>query len=303
MAGRAMFEIPVTTRRRSDNEIVGLRIGRGGAPAAVSLTGMVFGFLDDADVLPENTSSSSDGCDDVDEEEEEDSSNVEENKVFWEEQEQLLQATLCRSSSIESKIRQATKEALRETNSPCSCRRPVVSGCRNCLQREICNRLLNLGYNSAICRSKWQSSSSLPSGQHSYLEVVEKSSSNKKEVRVVIELNFRAEFEMARASDEYNRLISRLPEVFVGKAERLRTLIKILCAAAKTCMKEKKMHLGPWRKHKYMQAKWLGSCERSAPAPLPVRDSHRPIKPRASMLTFDLLETLPGLHCTAVEVV
>lgn len=89
-----MFEIPVTTRRRSDNEIVGLRIGRGGAPAAVSLTGMVFGFLDDADVLPENTSSSSDGCDDVDEEEEEDSSNVEENKVFWEEQEQLLQVNI-----------------------------------------------------------------------------------------------------------------------------------------------------------------------------------------------------------------
>lgn len=133
--------------------------------------------------------------------------------------------------------------------------------------------------------------------------MVEKSNS-KKEARVVIELNFRAEFEMARASDEYNRLISRLPEVFVGKAERLRTLIKILCSAAKTCMKEKKMHLGPWRRHKYMQAKWLGSCERSAPAPpLPVRDTVRTIKPRASMLTFDLLETLPGLHCTAVEVV
>lgn len=134
--------------------------------------------------------------------------------------------------------------------------------------------------------------------------MVEKSNGKKLgEVRVVIELNFRAEFEMARASDEYNRLISRLPEVFVGKAEKLRVLIKILCSAAKTCMKEKKMHLGPWRKHKYMQAKWLGTCERSAPASLPVGFSDRPIRPRASMLTFDLLETMPALHCTAVEVV
>lgn len=136
------------------------------------------------------------------------------------------------------------------------------------------------------------------------MEVVEKSNGKRLgEARVVIELNFRAEFEMARASDEYNRLISRLPEVFVGKAERLRALIKILCSAAKTCMKEKKMHLGPWRKQKYMQAKWLGTCERSAPALLPVGFSDRPIKPRASMLTFDLLEPMPALHCTAVEVV
>lgn len=133
--------------------------------------------------------------------------------------------------------------------------------------------------------------------------MVEKSNGKRSgDVRVVIELNFRAEFEMARASDKYNRLISRLPEVFVGKAERLRALIKILCSAAKTCMKEQKMHLGPWRKHKYMQAKWLGTCERSAPAPFPVGFSDRPIKPRASMLTFDLLETMPALRCTAVEV-
>lgn len=137
------------------------------------------------------------------------------------------------------------------------------------------------------------------------MEVVDRSRSKRGEVRVVIELNFRAEFEMARASEDYNRLISRLPEVFVGKAERLGALIKILCSAAKKCMKEKNMHLGPWRKYKYMQAKWLGTCERSTPAPLPVGYSDRPTKPKASMLTFDLLEAMPmpGLCPTAVEVV
>lgn len=141
------------------------------------------------------------------------------------------------------------------------------------------------------------------SGEHTYLEVVDESSSKKGAVRVIIELNFRAEFEMARACEGYNRLVSRLPEVFVGKAERLRPLIKALCAAAKRCTKEKGIHMGPWRKHKYMQAKWLGTCDRSTLSPLLAGLSVRQAKPRASMLTFDMLEKLPKLQCTAVEVV
>lgn len=143
-------------------------------------------------------------------------------------------------------------------------------------------------------------------GEHTCLDVIDKSDTKKGEIRVVIELNFRAEFEMARASEEYNKLINKLPEVFVGKAERLRTLIKILCSAAKKCMKENKMHMGPWRKQKYMQAKWFGNCERTISTPLFTEgfSDYRQQKPKASMLTFDLLENLPSLqHFTTVEVV
>lgn len=137
--------------------------------------------------------------------------------------------------------------------------------------------------------------------------MVTTSSSKKRSLRVVVELDFRAEFEMARASPEYNRLIEPLPHVFVGKAERLGSLIKILCDAAKKCMKENKMHMGPWRKHKYVQAKWLGTCERIAPAvPFSVGLSdpdNRQRKLTASMLTFHLLDNLPPMHRPAVEVV
>ncbi|KAM3697437.1 hypothetical protein ACB098_06G112500 [Castanea mollissima] len=268
-----------------------------------SFADMVFGFMEEGQNLSGNTSNS----DNYDEEDDENSYNVEENKAFWKEQEQTLQGTLYRTSSIETKIRQATKEALREfsaADNQCLCSRPVAKGCRNCLRREVCNRLINVGYNCALCKSKWKSSPDIPSGEHTYLEVLDNSIPKKGVVRVVIELNFRAEFEMARASEEYNQLISRLPEVFIGKSERLGALIKILCSAAKKCMKEKKMHLGPWRKHKYMQAKWLGTCERIKPTTMPLAFSYRQPKPKASMLTFDLLESLPGLHCsTAVEVV
>ncbi|KAJ1381884.1 hypothetical protein SESBI_44733 [Sesbania bispinosa] len=272
-----------------------------------------FEFLDDGEMLLAQ-SASSDECHpnemdlDEDEEEEKDQSgNLEGNTSFWENQ---LQANVCRTSSLESKIRHATKEALQEIQSSetvCGCgRQMAATNCRNCLMREVSRRLQKAGFNSAICKTKWRSSPDIPSGEHKFLDVIE--STKKGEVRVMVELNFRAEFEMARGSEEYNRLVRKLPEVFVGKVERLSNLIKILCMAAKRCMKEKKMHMGPWRKHRYMQAKWLGPCERNtSTTPLSMGCSEKIPKqrPKASMLTveFDLLDKLPNMHCTAVEVV
>ena len=133
-------------------------------------------------------------------------------------------------------------------------------------------------------------------GEHAYIDVVEDGKETKGPVRVVIEICFRAEFEMARGSDEYKRLVDRLPEVFVGKPERLKMVVKSVCAAAKKCMEDNKMHMPPWRKSKYMQAKWLSPCERELPA------AARHSVPRASVLTYDLLNKFPGFHCTAVQV-
>ncbi|XP_027343324.1 uncharacterized protein LOC113855893 [Abrus precatorius] len=267
----------------------------------LSFSDTVFGFWEDFHALPENSSSNSHDDGDNLVEEDESLCSLEKNKAFWDEQYQLLQVTLRRTSSIETRVREATKEALSELNisdTQCICHPTVVvKSCRNCMRREICDRLLNLGYNCAICISKWRSSSEIQlSGEHTYLEVMDNSNS-KREVKVVIELNFRGEFEMVRANEEYNKLISRLPEVFVGKAEGLRVIIKIMCSAAKKCMKEKKMHIGPWRKHKYMQAKWLGITDSSKTAPLPAIYSPRSQKPKASMLTYDLVENIPSLHC------
>ncbi|KAI4296755.1 hypothetical protein L6164_036683 [Bauhinia variegata] len=272
-----------------------------------------FDFLDEGEVHLAKSSSSDECSQDVmtfeeDEEERDDNGNAEENRSFWDNQHQLLQSTLCRSSSVESRIRNLTKEALKEiqtSETACGCGKQIIAACcRKCLMREVSTRLQNAGYNSAVCKTKWRSSPDLPSGEHNFVDVIDSSSSKKGNVRVIIELNFRGEFEMARANEDYNRLVRRLPEVFVGKAERLTNLIKILCMAGKKCMKEKRMHMGPWRKHRYMQAKWLGPCERNTSTTcLSMGYSEkmpRP-KPRASMLTVDLLEKLPNLH--VVEVV
>lgn len=291
-----MEKAPVT--RQNSDEIDKFLDG------AASFADMMFGFIDESNDSEENLRDFV--VDDEDANNDEDPSEIEQWKIFWEAQEKLLQATLYRTTSLESRIRQATKEALREIDAvgvQCTCRRPVDGGCRNCLQRELSIRLQSVDFDCYICKSKWRSSPEIPSGEHTYLEVVDKSKAKKREVRVVIELNFRAEFEMATASKDYNKLIAVLPELLVGKAERFKALTKILCLAAKKCMKEKKMHLAPWRKYKYMQAKWLGTYERRTPAPLAVGYSDRQPKPKASMLTSDLRENLPALHYTAVEVV
>ncbi|KAK9150135.1 hypothetical protein Syun_008444 [Stephania yunnanensis] len=283
---------------------------------------MVFEFFEDGGGDGSlGSCSSGSGCsfDHQDDDDEERIEDVEESRAFWEEKHQILQATLCRTTTLESAIRRATKEALRGSQlggeAVCVCKRPVANGggcggggCRVCLLREISNRLQNAGFDSAICKSKWRKSPDIPSGEHTYVDVVEKPGNKKGEIRVIVELNLKGEFEMARASEEYNKLVNELPQVFVGKSERLLTVIKTMCCAAKKCMKEKKMHMGPWRKHKYMQAKWFGNYERTVPRPISptgLAAQHRAAnKPRASMLTIDLLDTLPAMqHFTAVEVV
>ncbi|KAL4368528.1 hypothetical protein GQ457_05G034360 [Hibiscus cannabinus] len=265
-----------------------------------------FEFLEDCDEEIPGIRNDSDNDDDDDEKQKGNKGESDGNRErFWETQHQVLEATLCRSSSLESRIRNAVNEYLRQIETEttvCGCGKSFTAeNCRNCLMTEVFTRLQNAGFDAAVCRSKWRSSSDIPSGEHSFVDVME--NSRKCDVRVIIELNFRAEFEMARASDDYSRLVRQLPEVFVGKAERLNNVIKILCLAAKKCMKEKGMHMGPWRKQRYMQAKWLKSCQRNTSTkPLPVGDSSRLRKPRASMLTVDLLGKLSDVYCTAVEV-
>ncbi|KAJ8761493.1 hypothetical protein K2173_001627 [Erythroxylum novogranatense] len=275
---------------------------------AANLSAMVFGFLENGEGCSPATLGSKDcELDQVLEAEQEKNACLEKDKSFWENQHQLLQATLCRTTSLESSIRNITKETIKELQTAgtlCGCGRLMTAGCRNCLMREVSSRLSRAGYNSSICKTKWRSSPEIQSGEHAFIDVIDNTNSKKGEVRVIIELHFQAEFEMAKASEDYRRLLHRLPEVFIGKVERLNSVIKILCTAAKICMKEKKMHLGPWRKQKYMQAKWLSSFERTAPmTPLSMGKSGRSPKPRASMLTVDLRDMLPDTNCSPVAVV
>ncbi|KAK7362841.1 hypothetical protein VNO77_04965 [Canavalia gladiata] len=280
------------------------------------LSDVEFQFLDDGEISSLAQSACSDEFQSNEIELDEDdgdgdgdnSGNVEKNRSFWDNQLQIMQTNLFRTNSVESRIRKSAKEAIEDIKSSeivCSCNAQMAaSSCRSCLMREVSRRLQNDGYNSAICKTKWRNSPTIPSGEHTFLDVID-STNKKQDIRVIIEPNFRAEFEMAKGSEEYNKLVRKLPEVYVGKVERLSNIIKVLCMAAKRCMKENKMHMGPWRKHKYMQAKWLGPCKRNTSTDSLLMGYSEVMpkpKPKSSLLTVDLRDKIPNMHRTAVEV-
>ncbi|KAL3578107.1 hypothetical protein D5086_019611 [Populus alba] len=118
----------------------------------------------------------------------------------------------------------------------------------------VTDGLASLGYNSSICKSKWDKSPSFPAGEYEYVDVIVEGE------RLLIDIDFRSEFEIARSTGAYKAILQSLPYIFVGKSERLGQIVSIVSEAAKQSLKKKGMHFPPWRKAEYMRAKWLSPC-------------------------------------------
>ena len=80
--------------------------------------------------------------------------------------------------------------------------------------------------------------------------------------RYIVEVNVAAEFEIARPSAEYQDLLSSLPPVLVARPEALKELAAAMCGAAAESIRGAGMHVPPWRRAVYVQAKWCGQFER-----------------------------------------
>ncbi|KAK0572631.1 hypothetical protein LWI29_034523 [Acer saccharum] len=75
--------------------------------------------------------------------------------------------------------------------------------------------------------------------------------------RLIVDMEFRSQFEVARPTRGYKELINTLPVIFVGTEEKLNKIICLLCPASNQSLKEKGLHIPPWRSDTYMQSKWL----------------------------------------------
>ncbi|XP_078429143.1 uncharacterized protein LOC144701256 isoform X2 [Wolffia australiana] len=230
-----------------------------GLKRVVSFSELIFGFYE---VEDEPWASSEE------DDEDDHGGRIAENKAFWESQHHLLQTAMAKCSALELCLRRETAAAVENLQTEyrlCHCHNPKpTTECRSCFLNLVAERLRLVGHDCAVCESKWRASGDVPKGEHAYIDVVAAAKGGRGDrERIVIELRFRQEFEVARASGGYRRLLSQLPEVFVGNSERLRRVIKLVCAAAKLSMKENNLHMPPWRKTKYMQAKWLSPFERS----------------------------------------
>ncbi|KAK9068205.1 hypothetical protein SSX86_012316 [Deinandra increscens subsp. villosa] len=132
------------------------------------------------------------------------------------------------------------------------------------LRKLVAEELVLIGYDASICTSRWEKSPSYPAGEYEYLDVIIEGGD-----RVLIDIDFRSEFEIARPTGNYKAILQSLPYIFVGDADRLQQILSIVSEAAKLSLKKKGMHIPPWRKLEYMRSKWLSTHTRSPPSPSP----------------------------------
>ncbi|CAI8584923.1 unnamed protein product [Vicia faba] len=132
---------------------------------------------------------------------------------------------------------------------------------KNDLRKIVAENLSSLGYDSSICHSKWDKTLSHPAGEYEYIDVIVEGE------RLIIDIDFRSEFEIARSTGTFKLILQFLPYIFVGKPDRLRQIVAAVSEAAKQSLKKKGMPVPPWRKAEYMLAKWLSaSCTRANPS-------------------------------------
>lgn len=81
-------------------------------------------------------------------------------------------------------------------------------------------------------------------------------------MRLIVDIDFKSQFELARPTPTYKELTNILPHIFVGTEDKLNKIISILCSAAKQSLRERGLHIPPWRTITYMQSKWLSDCHK-----------------------------------------
>ncbi|XP_078436797.1 uncharacterized protein LOC144707528 isoform X2 [Wolffia australiana] len=130
-------------------------------------------------------------------------------------------------------------------------------------RKSVVDALRSLGHDAAVCLSRWDKSPAAPAGEYEFVEVVLGGE------RAIVDLEFRAEFEIARSTKAYRAALQALPAVFVGGAGRLAELVDVMSEAARQSLKKKGLHVPPWRRPDYLRSKWLSPALRTYPSPPP----------------------------------
>uniref|UniRef100_A0A5B7AMD7 Plant-specific domain TIGR01615 family protein n=1 Tax=Davidia involucrata TaxID=16924 RepID=A0A5B7AMD7_DAVIN len=125
----------------------------------------------------------------------------------------------------------------------------------SCIRFSLVKLLRLSGYEAAVCASRWQGSGKVPGGDHEYIDVVNYNDTGSCE-RLIIDIDFRSHFEIARAVKSYDRILNSLPVVYVGLLTKLKQFLQVMVEAARSSLKQNSMPLPPWRSLAYLQAKW-----------------------------------------------
>ncbi|CAI7923728.1 unnamed protein product [Closterium sp. NIES-54] len=127
----------------------------------------------------------------------------------------------------------------------------------------VVQQLRSRGYDAAVCYSQWDYSNGVPDGSHEYCDVIlHPSSPHRLPERLIVDLDFRAQFQVARPTPQYSYILQLTPVSFVGCPDRLHRLVEILSEAMRLSLHAQGMHVPPWRRHPYLSAKWTAIYSR-----------------------------------------
>ncbi|KAJ4732539.1 DUF506 family protein [Rhynchospora pubera] len=135
--------------------------------------------------------------------------------------------------------------------------RVAGSGPDSRFKKRVVTLLQQRGFDAGLCKSSWEQSEGLPTGYHKYIDVITSDKS-----RYIIETNLASYFEIARPSDDYMRLMKRLPTLFIGRPDHLKSVVRVMSNAAIESIKTAGMHVPPWRRKEFVLAKWFSSHKR-----------------------------------------
>uniref|UniRef100_A0A0E0K4J8 DUF506 family protein n=1 Tax=Oryza punctata TaxID=4537 RepID=A0A0E0K4J8_ORYPU len=159
------------------------------------------------------------------------------------------------SDASAARIRAEAERAVRDAGRPGA----VCNG--EVIRKRVVERLRARGFDAGVCRSSWERTSSVPAGSHEYVDVTAATTAGRR-ARYIVEISVAGEFEIARPSAEYQDLLLSLPLVLVATPEAFRGVAAAMCAAAAESIRGAGMHLPPWRRARYVQAKWSAPYER-----------------------------------------
>ncbi|KAJ9671046.1 hypothetical protein PVL29_027167 [Vitis rotundifolia] len=93
---------------------------------------------------------------------------------------------------------------------------------------------------------------------HEYIDVVSYKDNGSIE-QFIIDIDFRSHFEIARAIESYNRMLSSLPIIYMGSLTKLNDYYSKMLFSTISSFKQNSMPLTPWRSLDYLEAKWQSS--------------------------------------------
>ncbi|EOX92478.1 hypothetical protein QUC31_003656 [Theobroma cacao] len=132
------------------------------------------------------------------------------------------------------------------------------------LKKWLAMRLKMNGFNASFCQTSWATSLGCPGGDYEYIAIVVENENGTDTVRLIVDIDFKSQFELARPTPTYKELTDALPSIFVGSEEKLNKIISVLCSAAKQSFREAGLHVPPWRTSTYMKSKWLSGGHKVA---------------------------------------